>query len=542
MLLELEKLRGNYEEELESLKEKDAQLLSESQRRVEAAARQQDEADARFKQLSQECDQKEREITELAGQIAHWRSQAERLERRVEEQRRGSLSHRPASLYDYDTGDHLEAGTRGERMKADLDFALNEAREKSKEIERLNRLHATHQAEWKSLFWSQKKTAEDLTKQTVGFFSSSSSCGQPPPNFKLLFCVLGNQVELQGDLERERTGRERFERELRDLQRKHEICVADLALLSGNPLVSKRARQDRPMTTSTKSVQTELSIVQEGGRGIVIDESQHHHQTELVEMKNAHYERQLLEISEDNTRLMQLLREQAEIMRQMKAMVVSVGVVGNTTKDGLTTFEAKLRDKVQIEMILRDQIEGSRDKMERFEHLVEERDAWKASTRQLEASVFELAKRNQRLETAFNEIESESESSRQLHLEPHQHTPGETTLDVKPEEEETMLHTWKEEVDRRRGSSTMPSSTQSSRPPSPFHPMAPASAAELPQQQQQPANPIASMKRLLQEQHDQPQQHQQLLQPAPGDTRKGLFLDFSRTGCPKCHKDLVLIV
>jgi len=186
-------------------------------------------------------------------------------------------------------------------------------------MDRLNQVHSLHTSELKALSTSQTKRIDDLAKQNVWpsllplcFFAPL--CNSVSPIFLQRF--------LEGNLEKEHANSTRFERALLDLQRKHETIVAELSFLQGNPLAPKYPLRNRPpqlTTLASTSSQTELSIIQEAGKEMIVNESRDY-QAELIQMKNEHYEREIEAVRGDNAHLMKLLAEQSEIMQHLKAV------------------------------------------------------------------------------------------------------------------------------------------------------------------------------------------------------------------------------
>lgn len=180
--------------------------------------------------------------------------------------------------------------------------------------------------------------------------------------------------------------------------------------------------------------------------------------------------------------------------------MVSVGINGND-KGGAGPWEALLRERVRVELSLRELLKVNQEKVERYELVIEERDAWKASTRQLEDSVFDLSQRNRKLEEAVFQLEDN-------------HSPGSSppTLERDPYDPESSERLPQGSFSRSPTPSPSPTGNK--------------------------AMTLSEIKHMIQQQHGKDEK------PPPSRKKKQLsgYIDFSKTGCPKCNKDLVLIV
>lgn len=101
--------------------------------------------------------------------------------------------------------------------------------------------------------------------------------------------------------------------------------------------------------------------------------------------------------------LSQQLREQAEVNARLKALLVAVGVSGGVAPSASASslqvdeLASMTQQRVQQDMEMEKELERIRERSDRVDQLIEERDAWKSSTRKLEEMVLTLSKECQAL-------------------------------------------------------------------------------------------------------------------------------------------------
>ena len=219
--------------------------------------------------------------------------------------------------------------------------------------------------------------------------------------------------------------------------------------------------------------------------------------------------------------------------------MVAVGISGLPKKNA-SPWESLLRERVQVEIDLRDELVQNQEKMDKYEQVVEERDAWKASTRQLEASVFDLSQRNRKLEEAIIQLD-DSQVGSQDHDQRKSTSQHVSEITGDDREEGSVLQAWRLETSKQKSSdanveaTSQPGSATSTRPPTPL-------LGEGPRRTGtgggggNAAITLSDIKQMIQQHHARGDDKPQPL------NRTGKFIDFSKTGCPRCHKDLVLVV
>jgi len=171
-----------------------------------------------------------------------------------------------------------------------------------------------------------------------------------------------------------------------------------------------------------------------------------------------------------------------------------------------------LREKVQTELSLRAQLEDAEQRLSEYDQLSDERDAWKASTRQLETCVFDLSRKNRILEEALNSLEEEYRRTKQngQQKKRHPHPADHSDFESAPPEGDE-------------------------------HGSEKGSASQEEDEDGEDEEPGSLRGRQLNGKGQSPLTSRS---SSPSHRSRGhpQNLDFSKFGCRKCHKELVLIV